>query len=360
MQTPSAVHAPEQYDGIQALRFVAALMVVLCHATFYTSERLVADYPVWGKGGSGVDIFFVISGFVMAISSQSLIGRSDGWRTFVSRRVVRIVPLYWMALLLKLAILAVLPSAALHSAADPNSVLASFLFLPSFNGAGELKPFHGVGWTLNFEMFFYAMFALGMALRIQPMKFVLGVFMICCGFAIFRTDAWPALAFYADTIVLEFGFGMLLAHAISRGLKLPVRYCVALIGVGFFGLVHDFFEGDALWRPIVWGIPALMVVTGIACMNEVLRGRVPRWLLGLGAASYALYLFHPLLGPLVPAILAKLDLVSAPLSITLIVLLSIIVTWFIHLWVERPMTASVKNRLAPNPLPTVDQASLAR
>jgi peptidoglycan/LPS O-acetylase OafA/YrhL len=67
-----------RYEGIQALRFIAALLVVVTHATFYVSERLVPGYPVWSSGAAGVDVFFVISGFVMVVSSQDLIGQPDG------------------------------------------------------------------------------------------------------------------------------------------------------------------------------------------------------------------------------------------------------------------------------------------
>ncbi len=122
-----------RYDGIQALRFVAALLVVFTHSTFYVGERLIPGFPVWSNGAAGVDIFFVISGFVMVISSQELLARADGWRIFMMRRIARIVPLYWIATSLKLVAVISVPSLAINAGLDPWQCVKSFLFLPSFN-----------------------------------------------------------------------------------------------------------------------------------------------------------------------------------------------------------------------------------
>ena len=336
----------EQFEGIQALRFVAALMVVITHSTFYVSERLIKDYPVWGSGASGVDVFFVISGFVMVISSQSLMDRDDGWKQFMLRRLVRIVPLYWVVLTIKLAAMLAIPAAVLHAKFDLWAIISSYLFLPSFNVDGEIKPLLGVGWTLNFEMFFYVLFAIAMALRLDVLKMVSGVFILCCVMATFRTESWPAAAFYFDTIVLEFAFGMLLARATIRGFSLPVPVSLFLLIAGFAGLTYQWVEAPWLWRPIVWGVPAVMVVTAVISLNRIVGKRIPKMLMELGDSSYALYLFHPLIAPIAPTLLAKLGLPIAPLSIALSILSSIIATWIIFRIAEKPTTEYLKRRLA--------------
>ncbi|WP_425358229.1 acyltransferase family protein [Brevundimonas subvibrioides] len=89
-------------------------MVVVTHSTFYASERLTPGSYVWGRGTMGVDIFFVISGFVMYASSIHLERASGGWREFATKRLIRIVPLYWLVTSMKLAILLVIPSVVLH------------------------------------------------------------------------------------------------------------------------------------------------------------------------------------------------------------------------------------------------------
>ncbi len=336
----------EQFEGIQALRFVAALMVVVTHSTFYVSERLIKDFPVWSVGASGVDVFFVISGFVMVISSQSLMDRADGWKQFMLRRMVRIVPLYWVALSVKLMIMLSAPAVVLHAKFDLWAVVSSYLFLPSFNAEGRIEPLLGVGWTLNFEMFFYVLFALAMALRVDVLRMVTGVFIVCCIAALFRTDTWPASTFYFNTIVLEFAFGMLLARAVIRGFSLPVPVSILLLIVGFVGLMLPWAEDSGLWRPVKWGLPAAMIVTAVIALNGFIGKRIPKVFLELGDASYALYLFHPMIAPAAPWMLAKLGLPIAPLSITLSILSSIIATWIIYRIAEKPTTEYLKGRLA--------------
>jgi peptidoglycan/LPS O-acetylase OafA/YrhL len=113
MSIPPTSEHKQTYTGIQALRFVAAMLVVLAHSTAMVNERMHLDMFKWRAGWSGVDIFFVISGFVMTISSGGLTQRVDGWKIFITRRLIRIVPLYWVATTIKLATILVLPSLAL-------------------------------------------------------------------------------------------------------------------------------------------------------------------------------------------------------------------------------------------------------
>jgi exopolysaccharide production protein ExoZ len=152
------------------------MLVVVMHSTRYASERLVKETPFFNTGGAGVDIFFVISGFVMIISSQSLLTRSDGWKQFGLRRIVRIVPLYWSLLTLKLVTLLLVPSVLRVTHIAPWAIIGSYLFVPSFNHDGDIAPILFVGWTLNFEMFFYLLLAIALKFRLDPFKFVGGVF----------------------------------------------------------------------------------------------------------------------------------------------------------------------------------------
>ena len=98
MTAQAQERSPATFLTIQALRAVAALLVVLLHALETWGERVDPAAPGvnWENGASGVDIFFIISGFVMVISSQRLVDRPGAWRTFLQHRVIRIVPLYWL------------------------------------------------------------------------------------------------------------------------------------------------------------------------------------------------------------------------------------------------------------------------
>jgi len=203
--------ARPKYSGVQGLRFVAALLVVVTHATLYTSERLNSALHVWTFGGIGVHIFFVISGFVMVISSGALTGRPNGWKYFAMRRVIRIVPIYWIATTVKLLTLIAVPSVVLHTKLDVTRTFLSYLFLPSRNIDGKVEPLLGVGWTLTFEVAFYAVFAVGLLLRINPLKFCGVVLSVAAVGNMFRGGSWPAAAVYFDPLVLYFLAGMIIA-----------------------------------------------------------------------------------------------------------------------------------------------------
>ncbi len=333
-----------QYEGIQALRFVAALLVVLIHSTFYVSERLLPGFPVWTPGAAGVDVFFVISGFVMVVSSASLAGRPGAAAEFISRRVIRVVPLYWAATTLKLAAILAVPAAVLNGGVDVAHVISSYLFLPWHDANGDLKPLLGVGWTLNFEMFFYAMFALALWARVPPIRFVGMLFATMSIVALFRRPDWPAFAFWFDTIVLEFVAGMLIGQAALRGWRLSAAAAAALTVAGGVLLLWPWGVVPDMARVLSWGLPAIAIVAGTVLLEPVLAGRVPRWLTRLGDASYSLYLFHPLTAPIAPALLAKLGLPIAWLSIAGSVAISIAVSVLVHAIAERPVTAWLDRR----------------
>jgi len=153
------------YFGIQALRFIAAGLVLVTHSTFYASERLGTGGSVWHQGAVGVSIFFVISGFVMVVSTRKTWGQVNAWKAFILRRIIRIVPMYWTATTVKLICLLVVSSAVLHSKFDLQHIISSYFFVPTVNVEGEVKPLLAVGWTLYYEMFFYVIFAVALYTR---------------------------------------------------------------------------------------------------------------------------------------------------------------------------------------------------
>lgn len=332
-----------RYEGIQALRFVAALLVVVTHATFYVSERLVPGHPVWSNGAAGVDVFFVISGFVMVMSSQGLIGRPDGAKTFMLRRLSRIVPLYWLATTLKVAAILAVPAALVNGGLDVAYIVKSYLFIPAYGPQGGLHPVVAVGWTLNFEMFFYVVFAIALWLRVPPLPFVATIFAALSVASLWRLPDWPALAFWLDTIVLEFVAGMVIARLCIAGVRVPTSVATLLVAVGFAGLVWPWGEFHAMARVLHWGIPAILIVGGVAMLEPALQGRVPSSLLLLGDSSYALYLFHPMIAPAAPAVLAKIGLVSVPLSIASSIALAVVSALVVYRFGERPVTAMLKS-----------------
>ncbi len=344
--------AGERRGGIatvQALRGAACLLVVAYHALDAWAGRLApprtAD-QLWPNGAGGVDLFFVISGFVMAISSGGFAGPVDA-RRFLARRLRRLVPLYWTLTAAKLAILA----ASVGPAFLPGlwHVVASLLFVPSRDAAGVVRPVLGVGWTLQFEMLFYLVFAAWIWRRRAsaaggglPMLLPVLLPLAVAGF--FRRAGWPAPLALANGLVLEFCLGVALAGWGWRP-RPAIAAGAALLGAAL--LLGSPAPGP--WRFALWGGPAALVLAGAVALEPALGRRMPRGVLALGEASYAIYLVHPFLVP--P--LARLLAARAPPGLALPALLaaslaaSALVGLALDAWIDRPAQRWLAARSQP-------------
>ncbi len=160
----SKIGSMSQIGSIQALRAGAALVVTFGHleheaATLPAAVASGFAPVLLDLTGAGVDLFFIISGFVMVHASRDLFGRSGAAPLFLARRLARIVPLYWMVTTLFL--LTMLAAHVLSSAVPTaGEVVQSYLFVPySPRVGGPMQPVYKLGWTLNYEMFFYLVFS---------------------------------------------------------------------------------------------------------------------------------------------------------------------------------------------------------
>ena len=344
------MHNGGRFIGIQGLRFIAALMVVVTHTTLMIGERIygVGDQAVWREGNAGVDIFFVISGFVMGISALPLLARPDGAREFMLRRLMRIVPLYWVATTLKLIAVFAIPALTIHSVFDPSHAIASYLFLPHLNAEDEFKPLVGVGWTLTYEMFFYVLFAFAMTLRRNPLPIVLPVLAGLALLGLFKPEHGPAWQFYLDAILLEFGFGLLAAKLICRGFTVNPKLGIVVVVLAFacFFTPSVYFGSQ---RAIGWGIPSFLIVLCVAGMEPFLCRVVPKFVSFLGDSSYALYLFHSFYVPMVGVILVKIGMAQDWFAFLISVAGSIVVGALVHKWLETPLNRIVRSARRPTP-----------
>jgi len=329
------------FDSLQFFRFLAALMVVIVHSSFYTSERLTIGSPLFTEGSNGVNLFFVISGFVMIISSEKLVSSPSGWKIFAIKRIIRIVPIYWIITTLKIVILLLSPSAVYHTSLDIWFVVKSYFFIPAVNIEGEFRPFYGVGWTLNFEMFFYLLFTIALGFKIRPLPFLSAIFIPLAILSFYRKSDWPSISFYADIIVLNFLYGMIAAKLILRGVKLPKVFAQLSI---LLGIICLFFPG-LVPNPavdnrgaIIIGVASFLVIYGGASIEYLLTSKIPKFLLFLGGASYSLYLIHPTVAPIVPTVLNKLNFKYTLVSISLCVIVAIAASIIFFKYCEKPLT----------------------
>ena len=269
--------------ALQYLRAIAAIAVVWSHAVIQRDEyrQYLAETGAWG-----VDVFFVISGFIMVFISKP----TDTPKKFLVNRISRVVPLYWFFTLLTAVILLAMPNLFNNSEFSWIATIKSFLFIPevSITKSNDLWPILAPGWSLNYEMFFYVVFALSL---FAPVKY--RVWACCTAIVALMVlagvfdNGGPITQFYSQPIVLEFILGMLLAIAFKRDL-LRVSQPVAwfLIVAGFVLLI--FLPSPREFVILSHGIPALIIVTGtLYCkMGE------SRFFVMLGDSSYSLYLCH--------------------------------------------------------------------
>jgi exopolysaccharide production protein ExoZ len=282
-----------QILSIQYLRAIAAILVVALHSSIVIRRDHAPEFPMFTMGEFGVDIFFVISGFIMwTIAAE----KPTTPAAFLERRVIRIVPLYW-AITIPTAFVST--DAGLNFVApDLGSLARSFFFIPEWNEKlAMVTPIVFVGWTLNLEMFFYAVFAA--ALYLPPRARLVAVALLLLALASSRlligVSDHPAVNLYTKSLVGEFAFGMLLGYAFQKGFARggapgDWRLGILLIALGVAAI--PFREGLTQARLIHFGIPALMIVAGALLLERRLARRPVRLLRFLGDASYSIYLVH--------------------------------------------------------------------
>lgn len=346
--TPAAHRAP-RYELVQALRALAALTVAFGHIAHDMRVGAPAapglDAVIaWLPWDAGVDVFFVISGFVIAVSSRRFFATADGPRQFLIRRIARIVPIYWAATLLFLAITILLPGTTNASLGGPWYLLAGLLFLPAARPDGLVQPPLGLGWTLNYEMFFYLAFAPFLWLPRLPA--MLGACAALGGLVLLSAAGLlpgVMLNFWASPLTLEFCAGLLLALLAGQvRLTLPPRL---LLVVAAIALLH--LGGPELPRLLHAGLPALLLVAA-ASLAPPSPARGPAMALAarLGDASYALYLLHPFVMRPVQLLWRALHFPGgAVLPVLASLLLAALLALAAHTRFERPVTARLRRWL---------------
>jgi peptidoglycan/LPS O-acetylase OafA/YrhL len=343
---PAPVRSRHQLKCVQALRAIAALFVVGFHATLLLHDNFYPNFKPWENGNSGVDLFFVISGFIMIVSSQPLVRKANGWRHFIYLRIVRIVPMYWLATAAKLILIVLIPEFARHTHLTTWNTIASFLFLPSMDGMGTIKPVLPVGWTLSFEMFFYIAFAGALFLAIDALLAVGALMLILSLVSILARPEWPAITSLASPFLLEFVFGMIIGRAFLQKVFEGSRPALAILigGAGLIGLAA--LPADGAWqRAAIWGTSGAAAVCGALMAERWLGPRLPKLLIETGEASYSLYLTHGFVLPIIGIALGKAGLTGPALGVLLIgscVVFSVFVSLIIFGKVEAPITNKLR------------------
>lgn len=332
-------------NSIQFLRAIAALMVVYYHAAYMVSVRAGYGGLFSNAGAAGVDIFFVISGFVIfLVSNKSGIQP----REFIAKRLIRVAPPYWFYTLITIAILLFIPGAYANLKFDLLSVITSFLFLLSDTGGGGIGTVLGVGWTLAYEMYFYMLFFVALLLASHaPFAVVTVVIVAGAALSLVIESAPPFTLVFLSTLPLEFLAGCVIAklHLRSKHLHPAVSMLLIVIGLCsiYYSAIANLVSSQRdLWRVVYFGIPATLIVYGFVSIDAAKLVRFPRFALLLGSASYSIYLCHQFVLAATAKVWVVLNLKGAlPSEVLLIIGIAasifggVISYWFF----ERPVTA---------------------
>ncbi|MDR2695874.1 MAG: acyltransferase, partial [Deltaproteobacteria bacterium] len=223
-------------DSIQALRAIAAIAVVFCHA-----QKLLGAYAgryglgdAWLNridpfltGQCGVDIFFVISGFIMALVTNGMHGRKGAIGDFAQKRLNRIFPPYWIWTSVLLFFLFFFPQFFSTQTFVLKDAILSFLLIPYAPSGLNPSPVLAVGWTLSYEMYFYALVCIGLLFSRTAFIVGLGIFFLLAT-AVFPQKHGPVSSLTANPLLWEFYAGVLLFEVYKAGARLPVMLSLCL------------------------------------------------------------------------------------------------------------------------------------
>lgn len=328
--------ASTRFDVLQVLRALAALAVVFFHL------------PSFNVGQFGVDLFFVISGFIMCYVTER------GNQGFLRKRIARIVPLYWLCTMAVVCAALVAPSLFGSTRADLGELVRSLLFIPFMKSNG-IYPVLFLGWSLNFEMLFYGIMALAMVMS-QRHRIELATLMVCVlvvtGMLV-QTSFVPVM-FYMQPIILEFVLGVaayvVYSRLSERSLVWSVAWRRVLTGIGIITASMVMIMVDVavepLTRPLIWGGCGFVIVTAsLLGWRDV---EMPRWLVRIGDSSYSLYLLHPYVIQAIVVILRKALIDTGDVNIVTTIVAPVAcvgVAIMMYTYVERPLDTRFRRLL---------------
>lgn len=318
-----------KFDNIQILRAVAAITVVMSHAgqtsaVYTTSTSHLAGPSAWLN--LGVDLFFVISGFVIYFTTEKA-KMSAG--EFAVRRLQRIVPLYWLLTIVFFACVMLLPGMKSSAFTDWPKFIASLAFVSGPSGFG--LPVIYPGWTLEYEMAFYALTANALVVaRRAPWAFV--AVLLCAA----QLSHWflsaatgPAVAFLTSRMTLSFLGGIIAGQWAINGR--PGK----LEGFAFLLAALAAIAEDPLQRAVAVGLPSAFVVYLAVRLGA---SKAHPWIVKLGDASYAIYLLHVFLIAIVGKVSQRLAPgFNADLLAVAMLFVPVLAGLALHQWVELPV-----------------------
>lgn len=335
-----------ELKSIQFLRFVAAPLVVFHHAidaVAFSSGQSASPFfqSLSHFGECGVHVFFVISGFIMVYTSFNKSDEFDP-KTFLTRRFIRIYPIYWVYALIYMVVQVYLLQMRYGSTAE---VVGALALVPGFSWL-----IIGSGWTLSFEIYFYLCFAVVMIMGlVRGMRWITILFVGSTIIGLIFRPSNALLHYVTNSLLLEFLAGAWIAVTFMRDVRLSSLRSTILIGLAiglFLGTLPMSYHGVP--HALTWGMPSAMLVAGFAFLER--NAALPRWLAKLsflGDSSYSLYLLHMLLMAIVTHTMVAAGFVPQSLlalfiTYAILSVISILIAIAAYEVAEIPLTTSMR------------------
>lgn len=317
-------------NSIQYLRAIAAFLVVYYHSTIKATQNSIPDATIFYIGESGVDLFFIISGFIICFVTDK---KDFHWLQFLKLRVLRIIPLYWFFSLIALGAFLVVPS-LVNSSGGETSIFESFFLIPT-----ESKYLIQNGWTLSYEFYFYIICSALLILNLNK-KWLLAVLCVLPCFHLMSNTY-----FFFDWYLLEFAMGVFsyLIYTQKATIKMKVFICFAIFSLY---LILSFYL-DLSNRVIEYGLPMWLIFNVGLLINQLLdrysTSRALKILHALGDSSYSLYLAHTFslvfLNKIYGLIVEQGDLYT---YLLFLVGTSLFIGQFVYVYIEKPLNSYVR------------------
>lgn len=338
------------------LRFIAAFSVLFGHLLMeakkfgFLDEAYSTIYALpWG---SGVDVFFIISGFIISHVLMSAQPGTKDAKDFMVRRIIRVVPLYWFYTLLMVIAILLFSHLLRSSTVAPDHVLASLFFVPWPNpDRGNITPVLGQGWTLNYEFLFYLLACASVFMAAHLRKYFLTFCIVALyGAGLMLKGSHFIFDFFGSSIILEFAAGIWIHALFCKRPELPGWLCAVFVisalilwPLGEYALPADEF------RFIARGIPAALFTIGIVFsrrMNAV-QGPFAKTTELLGDSSYSLYLSHPFVLVPLAAIYKHLGAGSLALYMVPALILCLTASLVSYFLVEKTLIKLTRRAILP-------------
>ncbi|MEZ0483583.1 acyltransferase family protein [Fibrella aquatica] len=348
--------ARQQLQTIQAVRGVAALTVVAFHLTQFVDGKYgeALWFGLFERGFAGVDLFFVISGFVIVYTSQAYIGRPDTLRTYLTKRAIRVYPIYWLTIALMTLLMAISlwlrPDGVGKVIADRWPGLDTILLTPHHHALNI------VSWSLSHELFFYLLFAcliVSRKLWVIPAFFLVGTLYMALTKQEYidgQSTVWAY--FWFNPLNAEFALGALIGYGfIHHKASKWEGISAALLGLVWlysFGDTPNEFFGERLLH---YGVASLLLLIAVLTYEYIRHPKLPQWIISTGDASYLIYLIHtPFLLPFTRLLTRAFPTYSAigvPLACFALVIVVTYLSILTHRLVEKPLMRYLSARLLP-------------